>query len=87
MLLVIGVFAQNRVSERRFVLENKAQVTRDCPFSSQIGVSKSAYTTRDWGFSGPADCVYYSQTCHFAKLHFWQGELPRTHLVLACASY
>ena len=40
MLLVIGVFAQNRVSERQFVLENKAQVTRDCPFSAQIGFSK-----------------------------------------------
>ena len=42
MLLVIGVFAQNRVSERRFELENNAQVTRDCLFSAQIGASKSA---------------------------------------------
>ena len=27
------------------MLENKAQVTRDCLFSSQIGVSKSAHAT------------------------------------------
>ena len=32
------------------MLENKAQVTRDYLFSSQIGVSKSAYATRDWRF-------------------------------------
>ena len=67
MLLVIGVFAQNRVSERRFVLGNNAQVTRDCLFSSQIGVSESAYTHHNLHFPAPADCVYSSQTLVFEK--------------------
>ena len=70
MLLAIGVFGQNRVCERRFVLGNNAQVTRDCLFSPQIAVRKSAYTTRDCYFSGPVDRIYYSQTVLFAKTAF-----------------